>query len=103
MEKYLSVAQDTDIENGIVTANDTLSEKQHHVNKYADDLSDVQASQSWFGSLVRYTRYLRIEERGIERVREEDRYNQSVLTGFTMWASANFTYVRELSSVPAVR
>lgn len=91
MEKYPSVAQDTDIENGIVTASDTLSEKQHHVNQYANDLSDVQASQGWFGSLVRYTRYLRIEERGIERVREEDRYNQSVLTGFTMWASANFT------------
>ena len=66
-------------------------EGKRHGNHYFDDLSEVEASKGWFGSLMRRLRVLRVEERGIERVREEDRAKQSPLDGFTMWASANFT------------
>jgi hypothetical protein len=64
---------------------------RRHGVSYVDDLSEVEASRGWFGSLVRRLRFLRVEERGIERVREEDRVKQSPVDGFTMWASANFT------------
>lgn len=64
---------------------------KHHALSYVDDLSEIEASKGWFGAVLRYLRFLRVEERGIERVREEDRAKQSPLDGFTMWASANFT------------
>jgi hypothetical protein len=64
---------------------------RRHGLSYVDDLDEVEASRGWFGSLIRRLRFLRVEERGIERVREEDRVKQSPLDGFTMWASANFT------------
>lgn len=64
---------------------------KHHITDQVDDLADVEASRGWFGSLLQYTRVFRVEERGIERVREEDRVKQSIFDGFTMWASANLT------------
>ena len=68
----------------------TVVEK-HRVTDKIDDLTEVEASKGWFGSLLKYASFLRAEERGIERVREEDRVKQSVFDGYTMWASANFT------------
>ncbi|KAK5198071.1 hypothetical protein LTR92_002316 [Exophiala xenobiotica] len=68
----------------------TIVEK-HHVTDKVDDLAEVEASRGWFSSLLKYASFLRAEERGIERVREEDRVKQSVFDGYTMWASANFT------------
>lgn len=65
--------------------------RKQHVTSYVDDLSEVEASKGFFGSLMLKLRFLRVEERGIERVKEEDRVRQSPLDGFTMWASANFT------------
>lgn len=64
---------------------------KHRAFSYVDDLSEVEASKGLFGSLLRKLRFFRVEERGIERVKEEDRVKQSPLDGFTMWASANFT------------
>ena len=66
--------------------------EKHRITDQVDNLADVEASRGWFASLLRYARVLRVEERGIERVKEEDRVKQSTLDGFTMWASANFTY-----------
>jgi hypothetical protein len=71
-------------------AEGTMLEK-HRVTDKVDDLAEVEASKGWFRSLLKYTSFLRAEERGIERVREEDRVKQSVYDGYTMWASANFT------------
>ena len=45
------------------------------------------------GVIFSYARRFHIEEHGIERVAEDDRSKQSFFDGFTMWASANFTYV----------
>lgn len=73
-----------------ITAEGSIIEK-HRITDGVDDLSEVEASRGWFGVLVRYARFFRVEERGIERVKEEDRIRQSPLDGFTMWASANFT------------
>lgn len=73
-----------------IAAEGSIIEK-HRITDRVDDLSEVEASKGWFGVLVRYARLFRVEERGIERVREEDRIRQSPLDGFTMWASANFT------------
>ena len=44
-------------------------------------------------TIFSYARKFHIEERGIERVPEDQRSNQTFFDGFTMWASANFTYV----------
>lgn len=65
--------------------------ERHRVTDQVDNLADVEAANGWFGSLLKYASVLRVEERGIERVREEDRVKQSVFDGFTLWASANFT------------
>lgn len=65
--------------------------EKHRVTAKVDNLAEVEASKGWFSSVLKYASFLRAEERGIERVREEDRVRQSVLDGFTMWASANFT------------
>jgi hypothetical protein len=73
-----------------------------HAHGYVDDLSEVEASKGWFGAVVRYTQFLPVEERGIERVKEENRGKQNYFDGFTMWASANFTQVHALISVEAV-
>jgi hypothetical protein len=67
--------------------------EQHHLASHVDDLAEVEASRGLFASLLKGASFIRAEERGIERVKEEDRVKQSVLDGFTMWASANFTYV----------
>ncbi|KIW11623.1 hypothetical protein PV08_10925 [Exophiala spinifera] len=63
---------------------------KHRVTDKVDDLKEVEASKGWFASVLKYASFLRAEERGIERVREDDRVLQSVFDGFTMWASANF-------------
>lgn len=73
-----------------VTGKGPIIEK-HRITDHVDDLSQVEASRGWFGALVRYAQIVRVEERGIERVKEEDRVKQSSFDGFTMWASANFT------------
>ena len=65
--------------------------EKHRISEQADNLDDVDASRGWFSSLLQYGRVFRVEERGIERVKEEDRVKQSTLDGFTMWASANLT------------
>lgn len=65
--------------------------EKHRVTDKVDDLAQVEASKGWFRSVLKYASFLHAEERGIERVREEDRVKQSVLDGYTMWASANFT------------
>ena len=70
----------------------TVVEK-HRVTTKVDNLDQVEASTGWFSSLVKAASSMRVEERGIERVREEDRVKQSVFDGYTIWASANFTYV----------
>jgi hypothetical protein len=79
----------------VLTMNPTTGEgtivEKHHVTDKVDDLAEVEASRGWFSSLLKYASFLRAEERGIERVREEDRVKQSVFDGYTMWASANFT------------
>jgi hypothetical protein len=56
-----------------------------------DKLSEVEASEGWFAAFVKVASAARTEQRGIERVKEEDRVNQSVVDGFTMWASVNLT------------
>ena len=88
-EKNVEQARVTTIDKDV---NGTVLEK-HKVKDQVDDLSEVEASKGFFGSWVKGISFLRAEERGIERVKEEDRVDQSVLDGFTMWASANFTYV----------
>lgn len=65
--------------------------EKYHVASQVDDLSQVEASKGWFGTVLRYASFLRAEERGIERVKKEDRIKQSVYDGYTVWASANFT------------
>lgn len=91
-DKDSPIALSSDLEQGSMA--DGVTEKhleKHHVFGHVDDLSQVEASRGWFGSLTRLARFLRVEERGIERVREEDRVRQNPIDGFTMWASANFT------------
>ncbi|KAK3936011.1 permease for cytosine/purines, uracil, thiamine, allantoin-domain-containing protein [Diplogelasinospora grovesii] len=58
-----------------------------------DELSEVEASKGWFAAFVKCSSGAGTEERGIERVKEENRAKQSVMDGFTMWASANLTPV----------
>jgi hypothetical protein len=62
-----------------------------------DDAAAVEASTGWLGKFVKVATKLRAEERGIERVSEADRSTQSLFDGFTLWASANFTYVLYIS------
>lgn len=82
-EVITSVDQQPDIELEVV--------EKHRLTRRVDSLEEVESSRGWFGSLVQKASVLRIEERGIERVREDDRVKQSVLTGYTVWATANFT------------
>jgi hypothetical protein len=67
----------------------TVAVERHGLTDRVDNLSDVQASTGWFAGFTKATNLLRAEERGIERVDEADRVDQSFWDGFTMWASAN--------------
>lgn len=66
------------------------SEPEKHHGRI-DALSEVAASEGWFRSLVKGASAVHAEERGIERVKPEDRVKQSIYDGYTMWASANLT------------
>ncbi|EXJ90193.1 hypothetical protein A1O1_03292 [Capronia coronata CBS 617.96] len=66
-------------------------ESKRGFTSQVDNLERVEASKGWFSPLLKLVSYLPVEERGIERVLEEDRVKQSIWDGYTVWASANFT------------
>lgn len=54
---------------------------------------DVTPRRGFFSKIANKLSCLPIEDRGIEPVKPENRDGkQSVIDGFTMWASANLTY-----------